>query len=150
MKFLIVFPFSVIVQHQAELVASLFSSRMESEDRGLEALPQGNIQRAKLLFLQPDVQPRVVIHRGGTRPLTRPVVTEQQTEPHTLPIHEWAKFETTIGQRRIGQHVDLYGRQGLFTTNDKGTKLILGLNLLDKGITSLSSKYIFQDSICYL
>ena len=29
--------------------------------------------------------------------------------------------------------------KGLFTTNDEGTKLILGLNLLDKGITALSS-----------
>ena len=32
----------------------------------------------------------------------------------THTIHEWAKFEETIGQRKIGHHVDLYGRQGTY------------------------------------
>lgn len=59
----------------------------------------------------------------------------------THTVHEWRKFEDTLArkERRIGQAVDLCGRQGLFTTNGKGTKLILGLNMMDKGITALSS-----------
>ena len=61
-------------------------------------------------------------------------VTKADEVVATHTVHEWTKFEETMGQRRIGQHVELYGRQGLFTTNEKGSKLILGLNLLDKGI----------------
>ena len=88
MKFLIVFPFSVIVQRQAEMVASLSPARLENEDRGQAALPCGNVAATRSLFDQapPAVQPpsRQTPAVGARQPsaAVQPLVHPQQQQQH--------------------------------------------------------------------
>ena len=110
MKFLIVFPFSVIVQRQAEMVASLSPARLENEDRGQAALPCGNVAATRSLFDQAPYTPRQTPAAGARQPsaAVQPLVHPQQQQQHPAIVagkyvFKIGVFDTFISNRKKDQ-----------------------------------------------